>query len=175
MGKILNIAVDTMSMRKCWPPMLIGDLFVVASTQEEDSQLPDLFHRKSDNWFHFLSRCSDDDVDWATLHQGRWPNSKQTNHPLGGRYQPITCQQSQMTSQSATVCYPLLPKLLILIFPWIFAKIISFHFSCPGSNTSSFHLFVLTDALACLTEGKTDWTDFGLKFRNGSHCTYSRK
>lgn len=118
------------------------------------TQLRDPRHRKSDNWFDFLSHSDDDDdVDWSTLHQDCWPNSKQTNHPLGGRYQPITREHSQMTSQSTSV--PFLPKWLILIFLCI---------SCRRSNTSSFHLFVLTDALACLTEGKTDWADLDLKF-----------
>ena len=141
-----------MSMRKRWPLMSIGDLFVVASTQnEEEASSPQV---RQLIWF-LIAQWRWWWWGWLKhpLHQSCWPNSKQTNHPLGGRYQPITREHSQMTSQSASV--PFLPKLLFFIFLFIL---------CRRSNTSSFHLFVLTDALACLTEGKTDWADLDLKF-----------
>ena len=152
-------------MRKCWPLMSIGDLFVVASTQkkEEEASSPQV---RQLIWFliaHWWSRW------WCwlkhPLHQNCWPSSKQTNHPLGGRYQPITREHSQMTSQSASV--PFLPKWLSFFFLLCI--------SCWRSNTSSFHLFVLTDALACLTEGKTDWADLDLKFweRQPLYISYS--
>ena len=145
-----------MSMRKRWPLMSIGDLFVVASTQnEEEASSPQV---RQLIWF-LIAQWRWWWWGWLKhpLHQSCWPNSKQTNHPLGGRYQPITREHSQMTSQSASV--PFLPKLSFFF---------SFRVDAP-TLLPSICLFWQMHWLVWQKEKQIGLT-WTWNFENGSYC-----